>query len=104
MIFIDINVLIILFLIISVSSSEGIIIYKLKKRRYRNSTESEKKIMIEAATKLINSKCLIQTVKGSIVGTLVEVTPSAIVIKNTKELKEIINIDYLVSIKEKAVK
>ncbi len=60
--------------------------------------------MIEAATKLINSKCAIQTVKGVVFGTLIEVTPTAIVITNSKDLKEIINVDYLVSIKERASK
>ncbi len=60
--------------------------------------------MMETATKLLNSVCLIQTVKTNVVGTLVEVTPSAIVIENNKQLKEIINIDYIVSIKERVKK
>lgn len=103
MIFIDNGTLILLLLLLSIPSSE-LVIYKLKKRRYRNSTESEKKAMMEAATKLIDSKCSIQTIRGYVIGTLIEVTPTAIVIKNSKELKQIINVDYLVSIKEKKQK
>lgn len=72
-----------------------IVVRQLKKIR----SKKERAVMTELAKRFIDKECIIYTFNSQVTGTIKEVTDSAVLIEN-KDTSEIINIDYIVRIRE----
>lgn len=72
-----------------------IVVRQLKKIR----SKKERAVMTELAKRFIDKECIIYTFNSQVTGTIKEVTNSAVLIEN-KDTSEIINIDYIVRIRE----
>lgn len=87
---------ILLFIVIySSKRDEKIILKQIKKKK----NKEERAEMTELAKRFIGKECVISTFNSQVVGVIKEVTDGAVVIENNENL-EIINIDYIVKIKE----
>lgn len=87
---------ILLFIIIySDKRKEKIILKQIKKMK----NKEERAEMTELAKRFIGKECVISTFNSQVVGVVKEVTDGAVLIENN-ENPEIINIDYIVKIKE----
>lgn len=87
---------IVIFIIIySGQRDEKIIAKQIKKMR----NKEERAAMTELAKRFIGKECVISTFNSQVVGVIKEVTDGAVLIENN-ENPEIINIDYIVKIKE----
>lgn len=87
---------ILLFVIIySGKRNEKIILKQIKKMK----NKEERAEMTELAKRFIGKECFISTFNSQVVGVIKEVTDGAVLIENN-ENPEIINIDYIVKIKE----
>lgn len=87
---------ILLFIVIySSKRNEKIILKQIKKMR----SKEERAEMTELAKRFIGKECVISTFNSQVVGVIKEVTDGAVLIENNENL-EIINIDYIVKIKE----
>lgn len=87
---------ILLFIIIySGKRNEKIILKQIKKKK----NKEERAEMTELAKRFIGKECVISTFNSQVVGVIKEVTDGAVLIENN-ENPEIINIDYIVKIKE----
>lgn len=87
---------ILLFIIIYSSKRDEKIILKQIKKMKNNEGRAE---MRELAKRFIGKECVISTFNSQVVGVIKEVTDGAVLIENN-ENPEIINIDYIVKIKE----
>lgn len=65
----------------------------------RMKNKKERAVMTELAKRFIGKECVISTFNSQVVGTIKEVTDGAVLIENN-ENPEIINVDYIVKIKE----
>lgn len=87
---------ILLFIVIySSKRNEKIILKQIKKMK----NKEERAEMTELARRFIGRECVISTFNSQVVGVIKEVTDGAVLIENNENL-EIINIDYIVKIKE----
>lgn len=87
---------ILLFIVIySSKRNEKIILKQIKKMK----NKEERAEMTELAKRFIGKECVISTFNSQVVGVIKEVTDGAVLIENNENL-EIINIDYIVKIKE----
>lgn len=87
---------ILLFIVIySGKRNEKIILKQIKKMK----NKEERAEMTELAKRFIGKECVISTFNSQVVGVIKEVTDGAVLIENNENL-EIINIDYIVKIKE----
>lgn len=87
---------ILLFIVIySGKRDEKIILKQIKKMK----NKEERAEMTELAKRFIGKECVISTFNSQVVGVIKEVTDGAVLIENNENL-EIINIDYIVKIKE----
>lgn len=87
---------ILLFIVIySSKRNEKIILKQIKKMK----NKEERAEMTELARRFIGKECVISTFNSQVVGVIKEVTDGAVLIENNENL-EIINIDYIVKIKE----
>lgn len=87
---------ILLFIVIySSKRNEKIILKQIKKKK----NKEEREEMTELAKRFIGKECVISTFNSQVVGVIKEVTDGAVLIENNENL-EIINIDYIVKIKE----
>ena len=87
---------ILLFIVIySSKRDEKIILKQIKKMK----NKEERAEMTELAKRFIGKECVISTFNSQVVGVIKEVTDGAVLIENNENL-EIINIDYIVKIKE----
>ncbi len=87
---------ILLFIVIySSKRDEKIILKQIKKMK----NKEERAEMTELAKRFIGKECVISTFNSQVVGVIKEVTDGAVLIENN-ENPEIINIDYIVKIKE----
>lgn len=87
---------ILLFIVIySSKRDEKIILKQIKKKK----NKEERAEMTELAKRFIGKECVISTFNSQVVGVIKEVTDGAVLIENN-ENPEIINIDYIVKIKE----
>lgn len=87
---------ILLFIVIySGKRNEKIILKQIKKMK----NKEERAEMTELAKRFIGKECVISTFNSQVVGVIKEVTDGAVLIENN-ENPEIINIDYIVKIKE----
>ncbi len=87
---------ILLFIVIySSKRNEKIILKQIKKMK----NKEERAEMTELAKRFIGKECVISTFNSQVVGVIKEVTDGAVLIENN-ENPEIINIDYIVKIKE----
>lgn len=87
---------ILLFIVIySSKRDEKIILKQIKKKK----NKEERAEMTELAKRFIGKECVISTFNSQVVGVIKEVTDGAVLIENN-ENSEIINIDYIVKIKE----
>ncbi len=87
---------ILLFIVIySSKRNEKIILKQIKKKK----NKEEREEMTELAKRFIGKECVISTFNSQVVGVIKEVTDGAVLIENN-ENPEIINIDYIVKIKE----
>lgn len=87
---------ILLFIVIySGKRNEKIILKQIKKMK----NKEERAEMTELAKRFIGKECVISTFNSQAVGVIKEVTDGAVLIENNENL-EIINIDYIVKIKE----
>lgn len=87
---------ILLFIVIySSKCNEKIILKQIKKKK----NKEERAEMTELAKRFIGKECVISTFNSQVVGVIKEVTDGAVLVENN-ENPEIINIDYIVKIKE----
>lgn len=87
---------ILLFIVIySGKRDEKIILKQIKKMK----NKEERAEMTELAKRFIGKECVISTFNSQVVGVIKEVSDGAVLIENN-ENPEIINIDYIVKIKE----
>lgn len=87
---------ILLFIVIySSKRDEKIILKQIKKMK----NKEERAEMTELAKRFIGKECVISTFNSQVVGVIKEVSDGAVLIENN-ENPEIINIDYIVKIKE----
>lgn len=87
---------ILLFIVIySGKRNEKIILKQIKKMK----NKEERAEMTELAKRFIGKECVISTFNSQVVGVIKEVSDGAVLIENN-ENPEIINIDYIVKIKE----
>lgn len=87
---------ILLFIVIySSKRDEKIILKQIKKMK----NKEERAEMTELAKRFIGKECVISTFDSQVVGVIKEVSDGAVLIENN-ENPEIINIDYIVKIKE----
>lgn len=87
---------ILLFIVIySGKRDEKIILKQIKKMK----NKEERAEMTELAKRFIGKECVISTFNSQVVGVIKEITDGAVLIENN-ENPEIINIDYIVKIKE----
>lgn len=87
---------ILLFIVIySGKRDEKIILKHIQKKK----NKEERAEMTELAKRFIGKECVISTFNSQVVGVIKEVTDGAVLIENN-ENPEIINIDYIVKIKE----
>lgn len=87
---------ILLFIVIySSKRNEKIILKQIKKKK----NKEERAEMTELAKRFIGKECVVSTFNSQVVGVIKEVTDGAVLIENN-ENPEIINIDYIVKIKE----
>lgn len=87
---------ILLFIVIySGKRNEQIVLKQIKKMK----NKEERAAMTELAKRFIGKECVISTFNSQVVGVIKEVTDGAVLVENN-ETPEIINIDYIVKIKE----
>lgn len=87
---------ILLFIVIySEKRNEKIILKQIKKMKNKEECAE----MTELAKRFIGKECVVSTFNSQVVGVIKEVTDGAVLIENN-ENPEIINIDYIVKIKE----